>query len=133
MMFHKRLLSYVITCTSLMATVPMKAEDKAQQESFNTYISNKYLNSNFTIEEQPTISEEEKYANASWFSNKELEKALDTKRQILTTREAQEAAFSIVSPYFQNTSIFENTAVIDGSVVSKLELIGGGENTNKHL
>src|SRR5579863_3695551 len=112
-MFKQRSLSLItLTLASFIGTLPILAEDKTQ-ESFTTYISNKYLNSNFVTEEQPAISEEEKYANVSWYSNKELEKALDTKRQDLNKREAQEAAFSLVSPSFENTTIFENTAIID--------------------
>ena len=125
-MFKKRLLSYVMIPALFMVTVPVLAEDKAQPESFATYITNKYLNSNFVTEVKQTTTDTSTQGNTSFM--KEFNKQLDSQREILTEREAQEAAFSMATASFINP-----TTLIDKSVTEKLELIGGGENKNQHL
>src|SRR5437762_13622123 len=117
MLINRKSLSFIITALSFIGSLPIMANNKIQQESFSTYITNKYLNSNFDIEIQPIPAiKEEKISFMT-----ELNKQLDSQRQILTKREAQETAFSIVTPFFPTP-----TTIIDSTIINKLELIDGG-------
>lgn len=123
-MFSLKRHSLFLLLASCVFTQPLSANETA--ESFANHITNKYLNSNFETKIKPVQAQVTTPEPTSFM--KELNKNLDSQRQILTEHEAQEAAFSLVAPAFATP-----TTIIDKFVIDKLELIGGGENKEQHL
>lgn len=121
----KRNIAMILALASFINPVLVFADEAAtQKENFNQHISNIYLNATFGPTDVPVTPAVDPNAGLM----EKLNAQMDPKAQMLTSREAQEAAFSMVS----STQNFD-TDIIDTSCIDKLEIIGGGENKTLHL
>lgn len=115
---------YILAIASLCAVGNINADEIPQETSLTSHISAKYLNATFG--EEQTITPPAANDNETFMER--FNKQLDPKKELLTPREVQNIAFDIVSI----SQSFKST-IIDKSCIDKLEIIGGGENSQQHL
>ncbi|HLJ31477.1 MAG TPA: hypothetical protein VKU36_03515 [Candidatus Babeliales bacterium] len=121
----KRMLSLYIATASLCNTAIVFSDNTTQEISSTQHICNNYLTSKFGIENTVTpITEDTSSEN---FIAK-MKKQLDPETKSLSPREAQEIAFTIASHNFTHKQ-----TIIDNSCIDKLEIVGGGENSQQHV
>jgi DNA mismatch repair protein MutS len=121
----KRLLSISFAFANLCNVHPMLSNNAIQEIPSTQHICNSYLMSKFGIESiEAPITQDTDSDNFI----AEMKKQLDPELKSLSPRETQEIAFNIVSHNFAQKNI-----VIDNSYIDKLEIIGGGENSQQHI
>src|SRR5579872_1739345 len=117
---------------SLMSLVVMSqsfAENALNPETLLAdHVSHRYLISSFG-EEKPIEGSQFDENSLSFFEKirYNFNKQFDTKKQTLTPYSTQKIAFTLI----QKESF--NTEIIDSSFIDKLEIVGGGENSQQHL
>jgi len=115
---------YILSVASLFSCGYTFTDEVVQEISLTNHISSKYLNATFGEEKTITLPA----ANETETLMGKFNKALDPKKELLTPREVQKIAFDIVS-----TNKFFKSTIIDNSCIDKLEIIGGGENSQQLL
>lgn len=118
-------IGHIFAAVCLINSSYIITNDATQSTSTIDHISATYLNATFGEEKIviPAPVDDSKLTIMERFN-----KQLDPQKTSLTPREVQKTAFDIVS----TNQTFKST-IIDSSCIDKLELIGGGENSQQHL
>ena len=124
-MFKRTSLISMIALASLFNLGYTLTGENAQEISLTQHISNQYLISTFGAANQTPVTPAID-PNAGFLEK--FKQQIDSKKQLLTPREIQEVAFNMVT----SSHNFE-TNIIDSSCIDKLEIVGGGENSQQHL
>jgi len=124
-MFTNKPIIHIIAFVGLLNFGYAFTDEATQEISLAKHISNRYLTSTFgnipiiTPIEKPTAPE-------GVFA--QIKRQLSPDIEKLSDREVQEIAFHLDSMHYTY-----NTTIIDNSFIDKLEVIGGGENSQEHI
>jgi DNA mismatch repair protein MutS len=126
-MFKCKLKTHILTLACLFSTGYTFTDETPQETTLANHITHRYLTSTFGEEKSvlaPVIDE-----NASFIERlkQNMRKQFDPQKQTLTPRETQKIALDIVA------KVSFETTIIDSSYIDKLEIVGGGENSQQHL